>query len=92
MQTACAAELRAIGVTGTRHALESNSEIQALLRVASCFRTHGYPRWPDPNAEGEFFVKSADAGTPAQYQKALSACGSLFPPSGWHLKVTPSGT
>ena len=89
--SACARQISAIDGSGSTHATESASAIQALLRVAACMRTHGFPRWPDPNAQGEFHVKSADAGTPATEARANAACNSLFPPSGWHLIVTPSG-
>jgi hypothetical protein len=91
VRSACAAQIRAAQSAASEHAIESASDIQALLRVASCMRTHGYPRWPDPNERGEFHVKSADAGTPTQYNQAVTACDPLFPPSGWHLIVTPSG-
>jgi hypothetical protein len=89
-RSACGAQLRAVSNSST-HPIESASDIQALLRVAACMRTHGLPRWPDPNERGEFHVKSADAGTSAQYNRAVTACGSLAPPSGWHFIVTPSG-
>ena len=91
VRSACATQIRAIQSTGSTHTIESASDIHALLRVAACLRTHGLPRWPDPNERGEFHVKSADAGTVAQYNRAVAACSSLFPPSGWHLIVTPSG-
>jgi hypothetical protein len=91
VRSACAAQIRAINSTGSTDAPISASDIQALLRVAACMRTHGYPRWPDPNGRGEFHVRSADAGTPAKFNATVAACNSLFPPSGWHLTVTPSG-
>jgi hypothetical protein len=90
-QSACAAQIRAISSSASTHQIESASDIEALLRVAVCMRKHGYPTWPDPNERGEFHVKSADAGTPAKMHKAVTACNSLFPASGWHLTVTPSG-
>ena len=89
--SACAAEIHAIGGALTGNPIESASDIQALVRVAACMRRHGYPRWPDPNQRGEFHVRSADAGTQARMNKAVSSCNSLFPASGWHLSVTPSG-
>jgi hypothetical protein len=54
-------------------------------------RTHGLPRWPDPNERGEFHVKSADAGTLEQNKQVSATCNSLLPPSGAHFIVTPSG-
>lgn len=91
VQAACGAQIRAIQSTVSTNTPESASDIRALLRVARCMRTHGFPRWPDPNGRGEFHVRSADAGTQAQFNRAVAACNSLFPPSGWHLTVTPSG-
>jgi hypothetical protein len=91
VRSACATQLRAIESTGSTHGIESASDIHALVRVAACLRTHGLSRWPDPNERGEFHVRSADAGTLAQYNRAVAACGSLAPPTGWHFIVTPSG-
>lgn len=89
--SACSAQIQAIGGSLTGNPTESSSDIQALLRVAACMRRHGFPHWPDPNQRGEFHVRSADAGTPTTEAAAIAACRSLFPPSGWHLIVTPSG-
>lgn len=91
VRSACAAQIQAIGESLTGNPTESSSDIQALLRVAACMRRHGFPHWPDPNEKGEFHVRSADAGTPTTEGRAIAACSSLFPPSGWHLIVTPSG-
>jgi hypothetical protein len=91
VRSACAAQIRAALPSGSALSTESASDIQALVRVAACMRTHGFPRWPDPNQRGEFHVKSADAGTPTSEARASAACSSLFPASGWHLIVTPSG-
>lgn len=91
VQSACAVQLRALPSSGSTDAIESASDVRALLRVAACMRRHGYPDWPDPNSRGEFHVSSAAAGTPAKINAAVTACNSLFPASGWHLTVTPSG-
>jgi hypothetical protein len=89
--SACGNLIRAIGGSVAGNPVESSSDIHALLRVAACMRGHGFPHWPDPNDRGEFHLRSADAGTPASEGRAITACNSLFPPSGWHLIVTPSG-
>jgi hypothetical protein len=91
VRSACAKQIQAIGGSASGNPNESSSDIQALLRVAACMRRHGFPRWPDPNQQGEFHVRSADAGTPVTLGRAVAACNSLFPASGWHLIVTPSG-
>jgi hypothetical protein len=91
VRSACGSQIQAVGGSVTGNPIESSSDIQALLQVAACMRRHGFPHWPDPNDRGEFHVRSADAGTPAGEARAIKACSSLFPPSGWHLIVTPSG-
>jgi hypothetical protein len=91
VQSACAAQIRAIQATGSTHPIESASDIHALTRYAACMRAHGLPGWPDPNERGEFHVKSADAGTLVQNNRASSACKSMFPPSGAWITITPSG-
>jgi hypothetical protein len=90
-RSACAAQIRAISSTDSRFPILSSSDIQALLRWVACMRAHGLPHWPDPNDRGEFHIKSADAGTLVQNQRASAACKSLIPPYGPYLAVTPTG-
>jgi hypothetical protein len=92
VQLACAAQIRATQPSGSTDAVESAADIRALVRVSACMRVHGYPHWPDPNDRGELHVPSAEAGTPVKMGRALAACNRLFPASGWHLTVTPSGS
>jgi hypothetical protein len=91
VRSACAAQIRAVSPNGSTPQTASASDIEALVRVAACLRTHGLPRWPDPNARGEFHVRSADAGTLGTYNRAIAACRSLAPPDGWRIDITPSG-
>ena len=84
-------QIQAIG--GSASGNPNETRLRYPGAAAGC-RLHahaGYPRWPDPNQQGEFHVRSADAGTPAKMNKAVASCSSRFPPSGWHLIVTPSG-
>ena len=90
VRSACAKQIDAVQPTGSTHPIESASDIRALLRVAACMRSHGIPRWPDPNDRGEFQVGSVPF-TEAQYNRATRACDSLIPPSGWHVIATPGG-
>jgi hypothetical protein len=90
-RSACAAQIQALSSTSSTDPILSTSDIQALLRWAACMRAHGLPRWPDPNDRGEFHVKSADAGTLVQNNRATAACKPLIPPYGPYLTVTPSG-
>lgn len=90
-RSACAAQLRAAQAASSALPNLSASDMQAVLRWAACMRAHGLPRWPDPNAQGEFHVKSADAGTSVTYKRAEAACRAL---PGYALAredVTPSG-
>jgi hypothetical protein len=93
VRSACAAEIRAITSSGSTPASVSPADTRALVRVASCMRTHGYSRWPDPDPSesGTFHITSAYAGTPERLGKAIEACHRLIPPDGWHLRITPSG-
>jgi hypothetical protein len=89
--SACAKQLSAVQADSSVHPIESASDIQALDRFAACMRSHGLPHWPDPNERGEFHVKSADAGTLVQNNRASAACNPLEPPSGAYITVTPNG-
>jgi hypothetical protein len=85
--SACARQISAIEAFVPRPAAP---DMAALLRGARCMRAHGYPAWPDPNAQGVFHVKSSVAGTPARLERAASSCRFRFP-DGWRLDITPSG-
>jgi hypothetical protein len=91
VQSACAAQIRAAQAAGSTLPNVSSSDMQALLSYAACLRAHGLPRWPDPNAQGVFHVKSADAGTLATSNRANAACRSLRGSSLAREDVTPSG-
>jgi hypothetical protein len=87
----CAAQIRVAEATTSNLPNLSASDIQALLRFAACLRAHGLPRWPDPNAQGVFHVRSADAGTLVTGQRANEACRSFRGSSLARVDVTPSG-
>jgi hypothetical protein len=91
VRSACAAQLRAVRADSSTLPNLSASDMQAVLRWAACMRTHGLPRWPDPNAQGQFHVKSADAGTRVTGNRADAACRSLRGNSLARVDVTPSG-
>ena len=90
VRSACAAQIRAIPTVGTARPNPSAAFIRSEVRGAACLRTHGYPSWPDPDRQGVFHVRSADAGTPARLGAAESACKTLFH-GGWRMTITPSG-
>jgi hypothetical protein len=91
VERACGAKIRAAQAASSVLPNLSASDMQALLRWAACMRAHGLPRWPDPNAQGEFHVKSADAGTLVTSNRADAACRSLPGNSLARVDVTPSG-
>jgi hypothetical protein len=91
VQSACAAQIRAAHAAGSTLPTLSASDMQALLTWAACMRANGLPRWPDPNSQGEFHVKEADAGNLITYPRAEKACRSLRGSSLARETVTPSG-
>ena len=91
VRSACAAQIRLAEASSDTLPNVSASDMQALLRWAACMRAHGLPRWPDPNAQGVFHVRSADAGTIATSKRASDACRSLRANTLARLDVTPSG-
>jgi hypothetical protein len=62
---------------------------QALVAFARCLRTHGFPRFPDPNAQGELSLEMVNAAginlhTPALLT-AAKGCTSVT-----HGQITPA--
>jgi hypothetical protein len=51
-------------------------QLKALLALAACMRTHGYPGFPDPGSQGGFDLGGASGIDPnsSQFQQAMSAC------------------
>jgi hypothetical protein len=89
--SACAAQIRAATALGSTLPNVSTSDMQKLLRWAACIRAHGLPRWPDPNAQGVFHVRSADAGTLVTSKRADAECQSLPGATLAREDITPSG-
>lgn len=91
VRSACAVQIRAAEATASQLPDVSAPDMQALLRWSACMRTHGLPRWPDPNAQGVFHVRSADAGTLVSGKRAEAACQSLRGGTLAREDITPSG-
>ena len=55
---------------------EQAQETKALLALAKCMRTHGYPSFPDPDSQGAFDFNGSSSIDPnsSQFQAAMSAC------------------
>jgi hypothetical protein len=90
--SACAAQIQAVQGNASALPNVSASDMQALLRWAACIREHGLPRWPDPNPQGVFHVRSADAGTLVTHERAEAQCRSLRAGTPAREDITPSGT
>jgi hypothetical protein len=91
VRSACAAEIRTAEATASQLRNLSASDMQALLRWTACMRANGLPRWPDPNAQGVFHVRSADAGTLVTSKRAKAACRSLPGVTLAREDITPTG-
>jgi hypothetical protein len=62
-----------------------NQPKTGVAAYAQCMRSHGVPRFPDPNSNGEFNVNANELGinpNSTQYRSALEACRSLQAPAG----------
>ncbi len=66
---------------------QSNSR---MLAYSACMRSHGEPKFPDPNAQGQvkqqLIASGIDVNSP-QYQAAETACRSKLPNGG---SMTPA--
>ena len=80
--------LLAAACAGTASTVAAGStNYQKAVAYAQCMRTHGAPRWPDPNSQGVFIstlANRADFHAPAS---ANRACQHLLPNGG---TVTPA--
>jgi hypothetical protein len=56
---------------------------QQALAYAQCMRSHGLPRFPDPDSQGQFQLTGPEVGpfNSPQYLSADNACGHLLPKS-----------
>jgi hypothetical protein len=61
----------------------SDEDLNRLRQMAQCIRDHGFPNWPDPDANGSTEVDSNAVGAnpddPA-FQKAMQQCEKYRPP------------
>jgi hypothetical protein len=86
-QQACQHILPKPGSSGADH--NSPARVQALIAFARCLRTHGFPNFPDPNANGDLSEETiAKAGINLQTPALLTAgrrCASVT-----HGIITPA--
>jgi len=83
-QQACSTVAAQIPPDYTSTVAVSSSDLEKLLQLARCIRTHGVPDWPDPNPLGEFPINiRIQNGGKRLFVPALHACARLNPnPTG----------
>jgi hypothetical protein len=74
---------RPLGGQGNQLTMAGGSRT-VLAAYAACMRQNGEPNFPDPNAQGELSVGSANGIDPSspQFQRAQTACQKLLPNHG----------
>src|SRR5215475_7025691 len=72
---------------GGGSATAGSSNVQTALAYAKCMRSHGAPKWPDPNSQGQFFKTAADGADFHAPASAYQACVHLLPDHG---QITPA--
>jgi hypothetical protein len=55
---------------------ETHQEFLTALKTAKCMRAHGYPNWPDPqaNSPGVYIPPNVDMNAP-QFRAVAKTCG-----------------
>jgi hypothetical protein len=82
-QSAMKSCVHLLGIT-LPNGTETHQQFMQGLKTAMCMRAHGYPNWPDPqaNSPGAYFPSNVDFNSP-QWHAAAKACGySVNPPNG----------
>lgn len=79
--SACSGSPSAADSAGSSHA---GSATNKALAFARCMRSHGVPRFPDPNSAGQFNKTTVEqlSASNSGYQTANQACTHLLPNSG----------
>jgi hypothetical protein len=90
-QTACRPILNQLPASAQRSPRPVTAQdMQNLLKFAQCVRAHGVPRWPDPDANGEFPLETAGLGAEGKsprVQQAMQACRQY-----WSKGIDITGT
>lgn len=73
-QQACAHYLPA-GAVNVQSASDQRAHTEAMLAFARCLRTHGFPRFPDPTAQGQLSLPMITAAGINLHQPALLRAG-----------------
>ena len=57
-------------------------EIAQATRFAQCMRQHGWPNFPDPDAQGSFSSSTPGAMPPTKNDPSFRACSNQLPTKG----------
>jgi len=68
---------------------EQQARTRALLAFAQCLRTHGFPHFPDPNAQGDLSLQTVAAAGIDIHTPALLTAGKTCA-SVTHGQITPA--
>jgi hypothetical protein len=68
---------------GTPQGTETHQEFLNALNATACMRSHGYPKWPDPNpnVSGVWVATGVDTNS-TQFRAVAKTCGVPVPPAG----------
>ncbi|HEY2668906.1 MAG TPA: hypothetical protein VGJ07_00875 [Rugosimonospora sp.] len=83
-QDACGPIFDRLPASATKRSSFSPEDMQNLLRYAQCMRQHGYPDWPDPQADGSFSLPPAleNEGKSSRRLAAGQACDQYLDGNG----------
>lgn len=68
------------GAPGAAAANSAQDQAQGL-KFAVCMRSHGVPKFPDPDHDGAFDLPSGINPQAPQFQRAMQACNKVHPSS-----------
>jgi hypothetical protein len=68
---------------------QQQARTQAMVAFAQCLRTHGFPRFPDPNAQGDLSLQTISAAGIDIHTPALLTAGKACT-SVTHGQITPA--
>jgi hypothetical protein len=75
MQTAQKACEHLLPNGGAPSSPQQAQSVQNALKIAQCMRTHGYPKFPDPSANGSFDLAGTGINsTSSTFQSAIQTC------------------
>jgi hypothetical protein len=77
VEQACRAQIEAAQqAADAERPPETPQELAQDTRFAQCMRQHGWPNFPDPNAQGQFVSSTPGALPPTKSDPSFQACRS----------------